>query len=365
MKYFPKSMTSTAQKLKKIIIILLYKIFSHKQVRDIVVLYSPSNNKLAGNLLCIKNEIKEKKVYIFLNKPNILKFIYYVAISKIVITDDYCPILYPIKFRSKTKFIQVWHAEGAFKKVGFTRMGLVGGPNEKSITHKNYTDVVVSSTNIVSEYSKAFKIDEKNIKPLGSPRTDLFFDKDKLDKSKKEFLNKYPMCKDKKVILYAPTFRGNGIKSAYTDTSLIDLDYVVKSLDNSILLVKAHPFSKNKFDIKNSSIIDITDIENVNDILPSVDILVTDYSSIIFDALLLNINIVLYAKDRKKYESTRGFYESLEDYNFGLIANTEDELINCIKNPVFNKEKAKEIKEKQLNMCDGLSTKRFIDTYLK
>jgi CDP-ribitol ribitolphosphotransferase len=174
------------------------------------------------------------------------------------------------------------------------------------------------------------------------------------------------MCKNKKIVLYAPTFRGNGKKTAHTDTHVLNLDYLASKLnDDYIVLVKAHPFSKNDFKFTSNKIIDISSTTDINKILPSVDILITDYSSVIFDALLLKINTILYVKDKDKYLKNRGLYYNIEDYNFGSIVKNEDELIRAIKNPIFNKEKASIIKEKHLNMCDGYSTKRFVETYLK
>lgn len=58
--------------------------------------------------------------------------------------------MYPIPLRKDTRFIQVWHAMGAFKKVGFSRVGKPGGPSKRSLTHRNYTDAIVSS----EEYEK-------------------------------------------------------------------------------------------------------------------------------------------------------------------------------------------------------------------
>ena len=251
-----------------------------------------------------------------------------------------------------------------FKNVGFKRLGKIGGPNKNSITHKNYTDVIVSSSNIIDEYSQTFMLEKSKFKPLGTPRTDMYFDKVLLSNLKKEFNKKYPMCKNKKIILYAPTFRGNGIKSAYFTTD-INFNKLCKLIGKEyIILFKNHPFVNN-YICSNEFIIDISHETDINTILPFVDILITDYSSIIFDAVLLNKKTIFYVPDFEEYQNSRGIYYELEHYNFGIITKNIQELIEAIKNPIFNLKKANEIKEKHLNMCDGKSTERFIQKYIK
>ena len=72
--------------------------------------------------------------------------------------------------------IQLWHACGAFKTFGFSRMGKVGGPSSKSRNHKNYTKAIVSSESIKKNYAEAFGISEDKVVATGVPRTDIFFD---------------------------------------------------------------------------------------------------------------------------------------------------------------------------------------------
>lgn len=363
----PNFLYKFLQKSRRLLVIILYKLFCLIKINTKkIILYSPSNAYLKGNLKYIYESIDDKKIYCFFHKLNLIKFIYHIATAKIVITDDYCPILYPIKFRTETKFIQIWHASGIFKNVGFKRIGLFGGPKKNSITHKNYTDVIISSTKLVDEYSKTFMIDKNKINALGTPRTDLFFNKEKLKELKKEFSSKYPQTKNKKIILYAPTFRGNGKKTAYFDYSIIDFNKLILELKQEyIIFFKPHPFINNIKIINNENIINIDKSADINEILPYIDILITDYSSIIFDALLLNKKTIFYVPDLTNYQKNRGMYFDLEHYNFGSIVFSQELLVPTIKNMKFNEKKAKELKEKHLNKCDGYSTKRFIDFYIK
>lgn len=348
------------QKFKRIMVIILYNCFCVFKVNNQkIVLYSPSKNYLSGNLLEIKKVIKNKKVKTFYQNKKIIYFLYSIATAKIIITDDYAPLIYPLKIRKDVKFIQVWHASGAFKKVGFERPSA----NKNSITHKNYTDVIVSSTNIINDYSKSFGIDKDKIKPLGTIKTDIFFDNDKLEQLKNQFKSKYHIS-NKKIILYAPTFRGKGIKSAYYSDAL-NLDNLLKCLgDDYVILFRNHPFIKKQNYFTNKKIIDISYEKSIDDILPCIDLLITDYSSIIFDAILLHKPVVFYIPDFEEYKNDRGFYYEFDDYNYGKITYTFDELVIAIKKEEINDKKIKKIINKHLNMCDGKSLERFVKMYL-
>jgi CDP-ribitol ribitolphosphotransferase len=111
---------------------------------------------------------------------------------------------------------------GAFKTVGYSRSGKTGGPDSISLTHRGYTGAIVSSESIRKNYAEAFNMDIEKVDALGIPRTDIFFDKKYETNIKKKLYEKYPKLKNKKVILFAPTFRGNGQKSAYYNFDWID-----------------------------------------------------------------------------------------------------------------------------------------------
>ena len=348
------------QKLRKLMVIILYDLFKLCKIdNQKIVLYSPSNTFLKGNLFYIKEACRDKKVYTFYKNKNIIKFLYMCATAKLIITDDFAPTLYPLKIRKKTKFIQVWHASGAFKCVGKAR----GDISKKTISHKNYTDVLVSSTGIIDDYARAFAISKDKIKAIGTIKTDFFFNEEKLKHYHKIFLDKYKVG-NKKVLLYAPTFRGAGIKSAYYK-DMLDLDVLKKKLgDEYIILFKMHPFIKQENKERNGIYYLDNDME-IDYILPFISLLITDYSSIIFDGILLSKPTIFYIPDLEEYQNKRGFFYQFDDYAYGNVTTNIDELIGAIKKPVINKEKMLKLKEKHLNMCDGKVLQRFIDDYLK
>ncbi|RZH89558.1 CDP-glycerol glycerophosphotransferase family protein, partial [Staphylococcus aureus] len=123
--------------------------------------------------------------------------------------------IYKVVFRRSQEVIQVWHDVGAFKTVGFSRTGKKGEPFIDSLTHRSYTKAYVSSETDIPFYAEAFGIKEKNVVPTGVPRTDVLFDEAYATQIKQEMEDELPIIKGKKVILFAPTFRGSGHGTAH------------------------------------------------------------------------------------------------------------------------------------------------------
>ena len=374
MKKLKKILYPILQRLKRVVQIFFYDIctilFKCKEKQ--ILIASNTKNELHGNLLDIYEELQkydyEIKV-IAMNKGNFIKKIKFEfkvlfnsATSKYILIDDFFPLMYVLNIRKGTKFIQVWHALGAFKRVGYSRVDI---DNKNSLTHRNYTDTIVSSENIVDNYAEAFGIDRNKVHPLGIPRTDMFFNEIKKEKIKKDIYEKYPNLKEKRVILFAPTFRGAGRKSAHYPQEYIDLENIYNSLDeNDMFILKLHPFIKNQLLIKEKykdKIIDLTEYKDINELLLIADLLITDYSSVIFEYSFMENPVIFYVPDLDDYSNSRSFYYNYDEYIYGSIAKTENELIKQLKNPVVDINKIEKFKNKFLNKCDGNSTKRFVE----
>lgn len=365
------------QKLTNMQYIIFYGVgkFLCRQRKNQVVMLSDSRESLSGNLAFIDKELKNQGYdvkYFFkrsLKDAKTLKesvtLCKLMATSKYILLDDFYPIVYPIKFRKGTKLIQAWHAMGAFKTVGFSRLGKPGGPSPKSLTHKNYTDAIASAEGIRHNYAEAFGIDVDKVHATGVPRTDIFFDEEYIAKTKERLYTNYPVLKKKKVVLFAPTFRGNGQNSAHYNFEWLDFARIEEFLgDDYVFVVKLHPFIKNTEEVPsdNEMFLDMSGEREINDLLFVTDVLITDYSSVIFEASLLNINTIFYVPDLIEYTASRDFYYPFEKYTFGEIAENTEELIQCIKYPANDMNKLEEFKKHFCGACDGKATKRFVDT---
>lgn len=336
-----------------------------------ILMFTTSRGKLGGNLAAIKKYIEDNKInckvnaFTSINMPDNKKVAYEMATSKFILVDDYEPLVYVLRLRKNQHLVQVWHAMGAFKKFGYSRKSA----EKNSLTHRNYTEAIVSSPEISAVYAEAFGIDESKIKPVGVPRTDLLFDEAYRKETKKRLYEKQPELKGKKICLFAPTFRGSNVNDAYYPDEFIDIEKLSVSLGSEwAVIVKFHPFIKNPPVIPESvsgSVFDFSDEREINDILFITDVLVTDYSSVIFENAVLDNPSVLYAPDLSEYDGERGFYFDYEDYSCGQIVTQEEDLADAIKNAGKDKDKLENFKKRFVSLCDGNSSRRFVEEILK
>ena len=195
--------------------------------------------ELGGNLLDVYDFLGgsyERVTYLkadrrkFSSPCAFAKMVYDTVTSEVIFLEDYFRYTSYQKLRPGQRIYQLWHGAGAFKKFGYGR----AGGNEKIRIHKGYrkyAGAIVSSEEIRNCYAEAFGIPVERVRATGVPRTDLFFDKDKVLDEQNAVYERYPMLKGKKVILFAPTYRGLRAEDAGYDFSRIDLRKFADSLD--------------------------------------------------------------------------------------------------------------------------------------
>ncbi len=355
-----------------------------KKVGNRLLFTSSSRKEIGGNEAFIYNRMVERGVdkqfkIDFSFKENIKdrrsfwnKFSFTIKLAKanIIICDDYQPELYHVDFGPDTKVIQVWHACGAFKTVGLERLGKPGAPAFDTRVHKCYTAMTVSSKLAAAHYAEAFGLNIDKIKPLGVPRTDIFFDEEYKKKVIPQVEEAFPQVKDaEEVIMYAPTFRGVNARTASFPMDMIDFDGIGEYLrkHHSVMLIKMHPFVREPLPIPEEYkdiIIDASSFREINDILFVTDLLITDYSSVIYEFSLFHKPMLFYAFDRMKYEADRGFYEPYSEMVPGKIVRTSEELLRALEKRDFEFEKVDPFVKKNFRYTDGKSTDRIIDTLL-
>lgn len=286
-----------------------------------------------------------------------------VATSKVIVIDDYFPVIYQLRLPADVELIQLWHASGAFKKVGFARKGLPGGPGPNSIAHRGYTAAIVSSEGVREAYAKAFKMPVANVHATGIPKTDVLFDTSWVANNRESIRAELGIPADSTVVLVASTFRGHGQISANTGETETDWNELAEMLPGHTILVKNHPFTRmaKGQELPHPRVIDVTHREGFEPLLCAADLLVTDYSSVIFDAALLQKPVVYYMPDKDDYESNRGFFFDADSYVWGKQAHTFDELLAAIAKPTVNKRKFDAAVKRHLAACDGHATQRVVD----
>jgi len=300
---------------------------------------------------------------------------YNLATSKyIFLSDNFFPIAF-MNFSKSTIISQLWHAPGVFKKFGYDTLS----DDEKKVMEQfgNRIDYLfVSSKNIVSRFAHNFAMAENKTVPLGIPRVDFYSEcKDVcIRRIRSYFEKKYPHIRNKKIILYAPTFRDNPKYNAVFN--YFDIDRFSKELgDDYVLFVKLHPnysnfeneeYFTNLDEISsNKNIINCTDFKDEQKLFLISDILITDYSSVMVEYSLLNKPIILFAYDLDNYiNNERGFYFDYKEKVPGKIAYTFDDVVDFIKNNDFDLQRLNDFAHYQFDYFDGKSSKRIVDYVL-
>lgn len=320
------------------------------------------NDGLEGNAKALEPYIRGRKVICSKMLPHDrwykLKMYYHTLTSKVIICDDYNRYLRIFPLKSKQRVVQLWHACGAFKKFG--QYGTTLSRKVDLATHAQYNLVCVSASNIRSIYADAFDISISKVKSLGCPRTDVFFDKDYIHKKCEEIYGKYPNFRDKEIIIYAPTFRDNvkGKDRSYFTPPLDFHKLSEKLLPNQVFLICPHPIMTHKILAESyCNIFEIRDF-STNDLMFISDMMITDYSSVIFEYALLGKPIIFFCYDLDQYE--RGFYLNYPDDLPGSVLYTSDELIDHLTKDGRYKmeEKFSVFVQNYMSGCDGHSAQR-------
>lgn len=291
-----------------------------------------------------------------------------IADAKYVFLNEASNVVSSVPMRPETIQTQLWHGCGAFKKFGMSTADMIFGDNRKNMLkypfNKHYTHVTVSSPEVVWAYEEAMNLKPEDgiVKPVGSSRTDVFFDKEFIEQAYEKLHTLMPESKGKKVILFAPTFRGRVAKAQSPDC--FDVEQFYKNFsDEYVLIFKHHPLVRVRPEIPEEYsrfAVDFTDTMTIDELLCVSDICISDYSSLVFEYSLFERPMLFYAYDLDEYFDWRGFYYDYFELAPGPICKTNEEMIDYIKNidERFDKNRVIAFKEKFMSACDGHATER-------
>ena len=288
-------------------------------------------------------------------KRGSLKELYYIATSKVWV--DNCRKHYGISKRKKQFYLHTWHGTIGLKKMEKDCEDILTKDYIKSAkADSKMIDLIPSGSKLFTSILKSSFWYDGEIYECGTPRCDVFFNYKKQNR-------------DYKVALYAPTFRDN------KDTTIYDLDYneIIKTLEEKTnekwkIIIRFHPNESYMQGTINYSdkILDGSIYEDMNKLVIDSDLLITDYSSSMFDALLIEKNVVLYTPDLDLFLDSRGSYVNISDLPYP-IAKDKNELINNIKNFDQNDYKSKVKKYiSKVGLCEhGDASKKLVDRILE
>ncbi len=236
------------------------------------------------------------------------------AVSKVVVLDGYCILASMLNHKKDLKIIQIWHALGSFKRFGKSILDMEGGKSSATADafkmHRNYDLIAASGDACVPNFAEAFGYPEDKFIPIGIPRMDYLTSSEENERLKQNIYLKYPQLDNgKKTILYVPTFRDTEEDTQQLRSATEDLVNQVNYSEYN-LIVKHHVVDSNKEEIYIDSRMNKTVGEYFTgmDFMAVSDAVVTDYSSIIYEALLKNLPVYIYCFDSEKYIDERGFY---------------------------------------------------------
>ena len=223
-----------------------------------------------------------------------------------------------LHFKKKsTVYLNTWHGAGT-KKIGNACDG------RKDYDFSSVDMMLVQSDFERDIFIRDFQCDPKAIRMIGFPRNDELFHI--TARRKEEIKKQFNIPYDKKVILYAPTWRDSkdgGL--SYEFNPPIQMGKWKAALSNDyVMLFRMHTFTT-RFEMTYDEFArDVSTYENLNHVLAITDVLITDYSTIVYDASIVGIPFICFGFDYDTYREERGFYYDLNEVYPGGVLKTED-----------------------------------------
>ena len=290
--------------------------------------------------------------------------LFHLATARYVIMDNYYGCLSAISFRKEVKRVQVWHAAGAIKRFGLRNPRNIERTSLALIrfqqVYNNFGKIVVGSEAMASIFKDAFKT--ADFLRTGVPRTDFFFHKNAAAAIRQRLEAKEPLFAQKKVILYAPTFRES---KNQLESLPIDIASMAKALNEDwVLVLKLHPSvsaDRGLLEAYNGFVKDYSSYSSINELFLITDILITDYSSIPMEFSFLKKKMIFFAYDLNEYEKTSGFWEPYVSSVPGPVAYTTEEVIAAIKDPTVDLEAIEAFHRKWNTYSTGESSQKLLN----
>ena len=354
---------------------LVYRLNSFKPVhKNKIILADAHHEKCPQHMKQVRDALSNsgfdvqeflfdlRKLSVFSGMKKMLGFMKLYAVSGcVIICNNFLPVA-ACKKRKETRVIQLWHGCGAFKKFGYDAFDDIPKGYRGNV-YKNYDLVTVSGGYCVSFFQSAMRLGKEIVKPLGCCMTDRLFDREYLNLCRTKFKHIHPDAEGKRIVLWAPTFRGNA-----GDAYVVGEQYIDRLADlykNELYIIKSlHPMSEGC----------LASFMSSSELLVCADVLITDYSSIFFEYLLLDRPIVFFVPDYEDYARDRGFYLDFDSLPGHIVKNNNiDEAVRILYNAIGGDKQEKDaanesqmrvlrqkFREQYMSACDGHATERIV-----
>ena len=267
--------------------------------------------------------------------PHMLKQIYYLATSTAVLLDSYCLAVSLLGKTIHAPVVQMWHSLGNLKRFGYATLNEPEGHSAQSAQllhmHKGYDSVLISSLSFASEFAQSFGISTSLLYEAPLPRCDLLLDPAFINQQQAKINQLVPETALRKNIVYAPTLR-----KAPASNEQAAIAALVESVDFSKynLIYKKHPVSTTE--IRDPRVISEYPVDV--DMLYVADYIISDYSTVIYEAGLLDIPVFLYAYDWKDYSAKRSLAVDIQNDVPALFTDDPAKIMDAIEADSFNHE---------------------------
>lgn len=291
------------------------------------IIYPLGKNRKDEEIILNKKGIKTVKL-------GTLKYYYYTMTSRFFLTTSGA-ISY-IPFSKKQVIINTWHGGGAYKKMGLDNNNNFFYKLDCMLTESKTTFFISSNKYFSKIVTRSLLISNSKILEIGMPRNDIFFS-NYYDINKK-VRAKFNIENNAKLILYAPTYRtmeGNQFLKHKLGPYEIDTGMIINTLEKKfggkwIFGFRFHPSISKNIENVSKNILDMSSYDDTQELLCVADVLINDYSSIMWDFSQTYKPCFIFAKDLEEYENSAGLYTKPSSWPFPL-AKDNKELVEKIK----------------------------------
>ena len=281
----------------------------------------------------------------------------YAAAGYVYVCSYFLPVSSCEK-RPETKVVQLWHSGGLLKKMGYDTADDIPDYYKGNVT-ANYDLVTVSADVCIPVWEKALRLPKGITRATGLARTDIYFDDEWNLERREAFYKLYPEAKGKRVVLYAPSFTGNA-----SDPKCVGIDMIKRVFsgldENYYLIIRPHPLLKDRypeFDNEKSRAV------STEGLLPVTSILITDYSSVLFDYCLYRKPFILFTPDIDEYKKTRGLYADIDTFPAPAVKK-EEELEKVLREKTYfdySEQDYEDFCDKYMGACQGHSIDNILE----
>lgn len=368
-KFYVKQLGKMA--MQQLYMPLIYNMYRKKKIEKGLVLFADAHNEelpfsMERMYKCISENSSyhvEKHIVAFSKQgfAGTLKFVTefmkrYAVAEYVFICDNFLPVS-ACRKRSDTRVIQLWHSGGLLKKSGYDTNEDIPKMYKGSV-YKNYDLLTVSAPICEPVFTHTMRLPEGVVQATGVSRTDFYYDDEWNYNNREEFYRKYPEARGKRVIMWAPTFRGNAAMPTLQGMESIK-QVMGETSDKYFWIIKLHPHLENKnmksnCDIPSEKLFAVTDL------------MITDYSSVLFDYMAYGKPFLFFAPDLEEFDKVRGFYVPYDSFPTTVVTEGS-KLVQGIEYELAhrNKDEIKKCYEYHMSMCDGHATERIIQAIQK